>query len=1310
MPKTPGEYLTEKYPDRFAGKDPARVDESIRRQLTDPVKRAETLQKLRRDIPKLAAVPDDAVLMDTFGRIDARYKPADVPPARIEPNAARAQQEGMRMAAGGRAFGTNQAALGKLDAETDAPDAIKEAASTVRRTNLTPQDAQSPRVQGRVGQNIPASFERMDEMQEAAQKNGLKIVQANGGGSTLSNFLTSRVPNIQLQDQQGNTVSQLTGAATFTPKHVEGMPATNLGEITGQGSTLQQAITETARDVWDPKTGTWFRGMKEARGTPDQLANPLARADSYGFREFGMDAAARQTDDGLSYKLANTVVAPLSAGMAAVDKAEEWAARGLGALSDAMPSANPWEGLKAQRAPSAWHGIADSNKEESEKYWAGTKQLMDNAWGTGLPDTPEARAEANKGLGATMGEALSMKLPTGGDKLVGALAPAAAAGVGTGARAVSRAVEKAAPDLHQGLVGLASTLPAATTMGREAADVMKGARAAGKNAGDVAEVQFNEQARRALGNVLPADKIDDAVREAQGAWHSVAARKALSPEGKAALEALQPMHEQAFRSMFGQKIPYNPLHVFRGQRANKAARVLESARTVDAAEDVALQAEEFSKDVGRKHMGPIQQGAVPGWNKIQGQAELREARSWADTRKMLEEQQAQFSRGSPGGWKPLKEGAARRDVEEMDKLDLVSGIAKTWRLGRESKGLRRQEAARVFFENIDALKKEAPKSYMPVDQRFGKSVDELFAQDLGRTPENMWARGPDGKRLVEVNAYRDAIQGGRNLLAPDVSRALAEADEVVVRGVVDRAGDVDQLIKVTDPKRQRVVFVPGLQPGMDGMVMPRAHALAMLQAGSNSAAERMAANVAATVDQVLGLTQLNYHITKGNPGFEARNRISEILRLAVDDKDHLSQGNRELVQRVLSAPVGGPTRDGQLHAELLRLGGLGKGIIEDVRGGKSAGMANPRPLWMSEKAGRVINAPANAADWAQDQLVNEPLRRGLFPGMPKTYSVEDGFRAAVMLSEMSKGSRATTAAAHMKRLLIDYGDYNALERAAKPVVPFIKYYTGAAEGAVALAMKNPRKFARVWDMARIMERWDTEFEGGGKPLNQKLKSTADILSGAAMVEEGGTISMLRPETTASELAGQIEMGEAGWAGLFPRKVKPGDEPERGLSSYLGPAVSNLTDTMGGLNLATGRSTVGLSALEQERAAAEGATTGPGQALWAYGARKKDKGVQRTGDDDLALGRDLLRYVPFAGRIGDAPWLRAVGGLNTRQTNPASRSDESMEAMLRRTTRGWTTGIRSSTVTPSQEFLKDQKKNKPPPSMVDIKRKNSQAGR
>ena len=52
----------------------------------------------------------------------------------------------------------------------------------------------------------------------------------------------------------------------------------------------------------------------------------------------------------------------------------------------------------------------------------------------------------------------------------------------------------------------------------------------------------------------------------------------------------------------------------------------------------------------------------------------------------------------------------------------------------------------------------------------------------------------------------------------------------------------------------------------------------------------------------------------------------------------------------------------------------------------------------------------------------------------------------------------------------------------------------------------------------------------------------------------------------------------------------------------------------------------------------------------------------------------------------------------------------MEAMLRRTTRGWTTGIRSSTVTPSQEFLKDQKKNKPPPSMVDIKRKNSQAGR
>ena len=314
------------------------------------------------------------------------------------------------------------------------------------------------------------------------------------------------------------------------------MPTVNLGEITGEGSTPVQMLTEAARDVWDPKTGKWFRqGTPQLFGDPKEWGKAMApglnapSAEGYGFREYMMDVGGRDTTDNVTWKLANTAAAPLSAGMAAVDKAEEWAARGLGALSDAMPSTNPWEGLKAQRAPSAWHGIAESNKEESQKYWAGTKQLMDNAWGTGLPDTPEALAEANKGLGATMGEALSMKLPTGGDKLVGALAPAAAAGVGTGARAVSRAVEKAAPDLHQGLVGLASTLPAATTMGREAADVMKGARAAGKNAGDVAEVQFNEQARRALGKVLPADKIDDAVREAQGAWHSVAARRALSP-------------------------------------------------------------------------------------------------------------------------------------------------------------------------------------------------------------------------------------------------------------------------------------------------------------------------------------------------------------------------------------------------------------------------------------------------------------------------------------------------------------------------------------------------------------------------------------------------------------------------------------------------------------------------------------------------------------------------------------------------------------------------------------------------------------
>lgn len=1281
--RTPGQALVEDYPDEFDASAVDEIDQSIKSGLTDPARRGETIKKLR-DRFEFGAAPDDAVMMSVFQRLDARQKPA------VDPSSARETQEGLRMKRVGQGYGASLQQLGEMKGGegplASPPEAVQKAEEAVRGT-LTPQDVEHPRVQGDARRGIPAMAERIEDLQDAAAKNpGLKIVQAN------TDWWSKWFPNVQLQDDVGNTVSQLNPAAGFDASQVEGMPTLNLGQITGAGSSLQQGLTETARDVYDPKTGKWFRGMdpKTANMGKDGTGNPLSRAQGYGFREYGMDLAGRTPDSDVAqaaWKLANIPAAAGGAVLAGVDKLEANAGRSLDALTR-------WP---QQGEGRFWQKFAESNDAEAKKYWDASGQLMENTGWVGdkrnaVPDTKEAQAEAQRGLGATMGEALSMKVPTGGDLAVKAVAPLVSKGVGSAARGVGKLAEKAAPDAYAGVVGLFSSAPMTTALSRGEANIIKGAQAAGRNAGDIAEMKFTNELRDAIAKALPGrtdDQVEAAIREAQMGWHSVPARQAMSADAKLVVEAAQPFHERTFRSMFGEKFPYSPTHVFRGQRANKSARLLETARAQDAVADTALQAEELAKDVGKKY-DPMPGWNAPGFAQVKGPAQWREARGWADTQKMLADQGK-----AEGFFRGLEK---RRGAEEMDRLDLVSGMAKTFRQGAESRGIRERAAVKVFEDHVADLAKGPYKdSYVPAQVRFGKSADELFSHQPVPMAGGAVAHNA-GDRITELNAYRDAIKGGRNLLAPDVSDALRQNDEVLVVGV-KAADDAGGLLKAVDPKQQRVVVIPGLSRDWHGVVMPRQHALALLQAQSPSAASRTAAKVASTVDQWLGLSQLNYAITKGNPGFEARNRVSEMWRMAVDDEDILGEANRDLVQKVLSSRPG-EGQYGKLHEEILSLGGLGKGVIEDMRGMQGA---NPGPMWMSERLKTAINAPVKLAEAGQDALVNGTLKRTMFPRVPQQYSVEDAFRTAVMLNEMKKGAKAVDAAAHMKRLMIDYADYNPVERLAKPFVPFIKYYTGAAEGAVALAMKNPRRFARVYDLARIVERWDTEFEGGGRPLNQKLKGTDDVIGGAPIIQEGGSITAIRPETTASEAASQIALWQSGLGGLM------GEDQERGLGANLSPAVTQAIDTLTGMSAATGRSTSGLSKAEMDLARYEGAHTGPEQALAAY--RMREQGLApSTENNRLALAKDLLRYIPIASRVGDAPYLRFLSNMALGQTNPASRSEESQDAYATRSLRGQITGLRSSTLTPSAEALKQQKRRGTGKSRTDVQRQNQRQQR
>ncbi len=1240
-----GDTLMEAHPDEFGDRPPDEVTAFIIRNLDGD--RPNAIAALRDRLPGLKDFSDDDV--------EAAVRKSSFKSTMSPEKMLQIQRMGRLKQGKGMYRDNVRNALVTQQSEIEAPERKERAAEHIR-SSVTPMDAVKPRV--------PIAG-RMEDMRVGP---GQKLVNPHAG---LGGFVVTP----QAQDLAGNVVQQLEPGASYRASEIEGAPSFNLGRITGEGSELQQGIAETI-------------GQAVGVRAPDPITPGEGMGRGYGLPELGEDLGARQGErhpatTKAMFDVASKAMSPVAAGLGAVDWLEEKALRGVDRV---WPGQNTWAGR--------W---AEENRQEKEGYWDAARRLAEGS--RGIPES--GAPELGRALGKTEGQIAQAIAPTEGSLGIPLVAGAVKYGAGKVAQPIARRLSQAYPEAFKQWGQVVSKVPERAGMTDEMAVAATGVEAAHRSAGDIYEQKLLERmmenARKASGIEDP-DKLNAALRGALEAWHSPEARQALPAEWQKVFEALQPEQVAIARralnvdasiplavkhkreipglvaeaeertvkeAMPGESPDYvpakaterqvNPFHVYYGQNPSKANTVKESEHLRQARLDKFVADVEMTKDVGAP-MDVRRLEGVPGISPTTYDVSkdlARESRSFKDTVEQLE-----------------RFGMRRDLAAGMAELNAASALAKSGRAVEESMGLAKAAT-------LAEIEKAAPvfQKYKPT---HGMSLDD-------------YAQGGGVQGAPRVNVYREDIGGWS--IDEKLARKMRENDDVLVLVPGQPMKGLPDADLIMDRGQRLIMRIDHpAAASLHGRVIDGRVARMYDQITNPGAAIKGARKFADTMDRALGLTGLNYVITRGNLGFEARNRVSEMWRMTVDDPTVMDARSRKLVEEVANARIGDATgrvipelgmTAGQAHEALLRYGNIGHGVLTELRGvtPKVAG-----PSWMPQRVTNVLTAPAKVMEKVQDVAVNERIRQGLFASLPKRYQAEDGLRMLHMLHQMRRGVSAQQAGAAMKTLLIDYGDKAGIHYALKPFVPFIKYYTGAIKGAVGLAAKYPRRFARVYDLAKSMERWDT-MQHGGQGINAKFKDEGDLLSGAPLVGEGGGITAIRPETTAAEVAGLLKTYRGGFVG-------DAETGERRMGTLAGPLLAVPYGLGTGKSLSTGRSLLGVSGDLQRALEEEGGSSLAGQ---MRAANRLQGSPGYFGEQPLGDSPKLKTLTTLLGTTGLVPPpVQMLGRMATGSSNPASRSEELAGAQLRRSLRSYTTGVRSSTIDPTVVLLQHQKKKAPKP--------------
>lgn len=967
---------------------------------------------------------------------------------------------------------------------------------------------------------------------------------------------------------------------------------------------------------------------------------------------------------------------------------------------------------------------AGENRAEAARYQQLAKDSMDVAtWDIPEHAKPFVGEAFGEAFGKTTGEVSSLVAPSdivlpgavtkGVGKAARAVAPEATARLSARTAqamapvraGIQHSKERAVEVAENAGLGFFTNRPFALAHSGRARDQLDSGAMMAKNYPTMAGEALSREMMDAEAALMSANKWspEEFQKFATGArdrWTSKAAREAASPEEAAIIRTWQPFHHRVWEQS-AKHVPYNPFHDYYGADPSRAAKVL---NTRDARK--AQQVEKAEPWKATLH-DPADSPNLPGFDvldpavlKASKPYDVRD-RAWkADAIAGRTLDQA-VDNSLPGmktklGKKLLTRGARREaETARQSVLGAMPNTAFGQSLTRSLDDVAnvQQVAAQTMSHGFPELAK-ADKRFTDIKTLLASPEHQANAAGLATTR----AHERTGLGTVRVTKTGSVIPvehlALNKTLSDDGLMVLQVEGQPALSGLVMEAGKG----MGSGPAATGMMVPKTFGDEWHGRVVPRTWGRALMESVNLSHApnSRVASQRARDLDRLLGLNQAKRLITVGNMGFDFRNRQSEVLRvLSEEGGNAVDRKLMAAVAEVSNAPlgkasgktvkIGGQTFDtGVLHTDLRRMGIMRSGITEDAArkfasepgsGAVAHALGIGRPI---DAVNKVVMKPGEASSELADKFARELFNYefgggGAGRGLSNHYRGEDGIRMWAALAKMKRGMTLEAAARDTKSLLIDYTDKSAFETYGGIAVPFIKYYMGAANGALRTAIRNPRRYARAADFARVAENYDRSIEGYGS-FDPRDKNMMEELGMFPVVKMGKGRSSLRNEGPGAEVASLADS-------FFGGDVNPA----RNLSPVIGGAWASAT----GRDMGTGRNVFGLSEGEHKNA-----DSGMWD-QWSFANETDDwlgKGSRLGAHPNGQLLWAILKHAPLVGGRMMSPQMETLArtgmGLGS---GPSSRTVHGSVDALRRSTMSSAGVVRAPPSDPLQERAKRARK-------------------
>lgn len=1259
---TLGELLKQQDPEKYGATPAEVINQNIAAHLADPARRQAALNTLRRRFKSVANDDDETLTAKALRGVGASpQQPVDPEAQRQRASAAtqrRMIQTSQKLRTGVR---QNERAIERGDQPYSA--AVDRQLRAARVEIPTPQstrlEVDPVDQEGAAGTSVRAPVvDDFRELAALAKKEGLKLTLP-GHGFGLQVIAT---------DPSGNIRYALNPQASFDPKMVEG--ASVAGYFTGTSDPLQGAAASALAQATGLDKDSSL-GTRAGSGT---------RA-GYGMRELGGDVGERVAQRIPGNVGSKATAAALGAGYGLMGgwnrgqaAATEGAASALQRLGKAVGS--DW----LADTPVLNRMAAEDRQEASEA--AARAQDLENFRRTvdELPQDEVAKL-GGRYAGYSVGEGGQLVLPTAAGGVAGQVASKAAGKLAPhvakyGGKAVAlaertpvlgtvvrggRAVKEGAKKILTTELGRATLDETAARYGVKDPAGRRVAEAVSTVARTAPEA-FEANQRDTLFQLAEPVFVKHGVTDpaAKGAlmqdvlerWGDPTLRFAAPEPVKELIDVFQPWHRQFWEggALKEAGVAYDPFHPLWGQDPTKAARMTETA--------AARAKETLGQEAWQAHPVALDESAmaeVPGLRALQGvdpaSLQAHTMRPLSQIRENVVERMRQSGE--------MSQSQLQRLGQDFRTLTGPEAFARSARAARGDANLAMDAAAKELRASMPELMREAPERYVHIRDLEQRVMGASQTQAAGRVPLGRDVHG--------------AIRKGDVVQQQPVEEYLRDNGLMRIRV----KGVKEQTPRETWGKRH--VELPEQFADLDGMVVDEYFAQAMHQVANPSMSKRKAVEIAQTLDKWLGTTQAKAAITTGNPGFHFRVNTGDMMRHVIaEGKEGVTPELRRLVADISNAPVGSTERRllggreytlGELREIMQKYGDVKRTFAADIGADEAVSpgagrimekILGDRGTAAYNKAVDVMSAPGRASGKLADAAFRDTFRVG-GAGLNAGYSAGEGIRMLNILAQMKRGVDPRVAGNRARTLMIDFANTTALQEGLKPAVPFIKFWSQGAAGALELARRNPRRFFRLADVARYIEGYDQATEGGA--MDPRTKDAVDMISMRPRFETGGgRAATLRFENPYQDVA---DIGEA--------IASTGDPTERrGVGQFLGPSAAKAAALLTGRDVATGRSVLGVDAAEAKR----------------LGGTLPQQIMQAVRDGALTPGQAaylLAKWVPGAPPLTGPVDLGLRVGAHLGGSTAASVPDDDVGA-LERAGPNWTVGVRMRRTNPQRAGL------------------------